>query len=412
MIKKGKQFLQTYAVEIGTAVYLLYLLLTTVSPHIYGYVTVWYALDYSYGFGSRLMIGSILHIFTGEYISVAQAYHFVVAALVILCLMLAVFAGMIYRKAPDGSVKNAVLFLIVCYLASPASPAYLWTDENMGRLDTYLFINTLILAFVYLRVKNISVKYLLFLAIGIFTISVHQVYFFLFFPSLLIMLIQDMWESGFRKRQLFYSLGTACILGIVFLYMQFGSGIYYDDLDKLCSALRSSTNLEIGRAPLEAEYFWTISDHFFKNQLPELRTRVRFGVITAAMLAPVWGIYLAVWIRAIRYNKAQKYKYILMLLTNTAYAPVFALMTDWGRWFAAFFIVQFLNLMVLCYVNDRGMQEGLTFLGNAVRKYPALYLLLLLYVNSFEKFEGINVLQQVQDFYYVVYSLKEMLLGH
>lgn len=412
MIKKLKLVFQTYAVEIGTSVYLLYLLFTTVAPYIYGYVAVWYALDYSYGFGSRLMIGSILHVFTGEFISVTQAYYFVVAALVLLCLLLAVFVGMIYRKASDGPVKNAVLFLIVCYLASPASPAYLWTDENMGRLDTYLFINTLVLAFVYFKVKNISAKYILFLVVGIFTISVHQVYFFLFFPSLLIMLIQDMWESGFQKRQLFYSLGTACVLGIVFLYMQFGSGIYYDDPGKLREALQSTTDLYIDNAPLEAEYFWTIRDHFYTNQLPELRTRVRFGIITVAMLTPIWAVYLAVWIHAIRNNKAQKYKYMLMLLTNVAYVPVFVLMTDWGRWFAAFFVVQFLNLMVLCYVNDRGIQEGMAFLGKTVRLYPALFLLIPLYVNSFEKFEGINVLQQVQDFYYAVFSLKEMLIGH
>lgn len=411
MLSKVKRFIQMHAIELGVSVYLLYLLLTTVAPHIYGYVTVWYALDYSYGFGSRLMIGSILHIFTGEYLQTEQAYHFIIGALIILCLLLAAFAGMVYRKAENGTVKNAVVFLTVLYLASPASPAYLWTDENMGRLDTYLVINTLILAIIYLKVKNVSVKYLLFLAVGIFTISVHQVYFLLFFPSLLVMMIQDMWKAEFKKRQILYSVGTAFALGIVFLYMQFASKIYYDDLEGLCEALRSSTNLYIGEAPLEAEYFWTLKDHFIKNQLPGLHERIRFGIITIVMLAPIWGIYLSVWIRAIKSNKAQKYKYFLMLLTNVAYVPVFALMTDWGRWFAAFFIVQFLNLMILCYADDPGIKEGLSALFKS-KTSLVWYLLLLVYVSGFEKFEGINMLQQVQDFYYAVYPLKSLLLGH
>ena len=411
MLSKVRHFIRNHAVELGVSVYLLYLLLTTVSPYIYSYVTVWYALDYSYGFGSRLMIGSILHTFTGGYLHTEQAYHFIIGALIVLCLLLAAFAGMVYRKTESGTVKNAVVFLTVLYLASPASPAYLWTDENMGRLDTYLVINTLILAIIYLKVKNVTVKYLLFLAIGIFTISVHQVYIILFFPSLLIMMIQDVWKAEFKKRQILYSVGTAFLLGIFFLYMQFASKIYYDDLEGLCEALRSSTNLPIGEAPLEAEYFWTLKDHFIKNQLPELHERIRFGIITVIMLAPIWGIYLSVWIRAIKSNKAQKYKYILMLLTNLAYVPIFALMTDWGRWFAAFFTVQFLNLMVLCYTDDPGIKEGLSALFKN-KTSLVWYLLLLVYVSGFKKFEGCRMLPQVQDFYYAIYPLKRMLFGH
>ena len=130
------------------------------------------------------------------------------------------------------------------------------------------------------------------------------------------------------------------------------------------------------------------------------------------MLSPMWGIHLIIWIRAIICNKRQKYKYILMLLTNVAYVPVFALMTDWGRWFAALFIVQFLNTMVLYHAGDRGIKEGISFMfGEKSRWCWAIYLLILIYLSGFEKFEGINVLQQVQDFFYGVYDLKVAVFG-
>ncbi|MBQ7944893.1 MAG: hypothetical protein IJ326_12640 [Lachnospiraceae bacterium] len=413
MIKKARALLERYAVEIATAVYLIYMLYINVADRIYSYVNVWYVLDYSYGFGSRLMLGSLLHMLTGDFIDEKFVYHFIIMMLAVLCILLAILVGMVYRKIEHTDKKAGVLFLIVFYLASPAAPGYLWTDENMGRLDTYLFICALALALIFCKVKRAWLRYVLFVLIGVFAISVHQVYFFLFFPSLLVMMIQDMWKAKFAKKQIILSVGSVVIIGIVFLFMQFGSGIYYDDLAVLISDMSKTTNIAVSEAPLEAEYWWTIKDHIVKNQLPELPERIRFGVLTVAMLVPVWGISLYIWIQAIKskQEKLQKCKYWLMLLSNIAYVPVFALMTDWGRWFAAFFVVTFLNLMVLIYDGDEGIGCGVEKLSTAVRRYPIVFIVLVLYVASFEKFEGINYLNQVQDFFYQTYDLKELLLG-
>lgn len=413
MFSRVKNLLEKYMVEMAAGVYLLYLLYINVADTIYGYVNVWYVLDYSYGFGSRLMLGTLLHLFTGDFLEEETAYRFVIAMLGILCILVCILVGMVYRKIKDENKKLAILFLIVFYLASPASPAYLWTRENMGRLDTYLFISSVILALVYMKVKNRYVKYVLFVAIGVFTISIHQVYIFLFFPSLLVMLIHDVWQNGFEKKQLLMSLSTTIILGCVFLYMQFCSGIYYDNLDELVTELSSHTSIGLSVPPLEAEYFWTIKDHFYKNQLPELRERIRFGIITIVMLTPIWGTYLWIWMQAMKSSKDKlsKSKYILMLLTNTAYVPVFALMNDWGRWFAAFFIVQFISMMVLAHQGDEGIGQGLEKLGMVIKRKPVIFLVFILYVSSFEKFQGLNYLEQVERFYYATYDLKEWILG-
>lgn len=407
MLEKLKKSTEKYMVELSVGIYLFYILYTTVAPNIYSYVSVWYVLDYTYGFGSRLMMGSLLHLFTGDFISVEQAYGFVVVMLAVLCALLALFSGMVYRRISEKQGKWAILFLIVLYLASPASPAYLWTAENMGRLDTYLFANAVILAIIACKIKNYKLKYILYLLIGVFTVSIHQVYFFLFFPSLLIILIQDIFAENIGKNQKFYAFGIAFVIGVTFLYMQFRSGIYYDNLEMLYEKLCRHTDIPLIPEPLEAEYFWTIKDHFTKNMLPELRERIRFGIITVVLLCPIWIIYLYLWIGAIKHSakKNEKGKYWLMLLTNTAYIPVFALMTDWGRWFAAFFIVQFINILVLAYQGDRGIRDALQKLGNRIDKNPVVFLMVVLYISGFEKFEGINVLQQVQDFYYTTYNV-------
>lgn len=415
-MKKIAWFLEEYAVELLVSLYLIYKMYITIAPDIYSYVSVWYALDYSYGFGSRLMIGSIMHLLFGDFIDKDLVYHFLVVMLLVLCLLVAVLSGMVYRKMTDKTLKAAILFIVAFYVASPASPEYLWTAENMGRLDTYLFINAIVLAIIYLKINNIYLKYTLFVVIGIFSLLIHQVYLMLFFPSLLVMLINDIFdpdEGRVKAKNLLCGGIAALILGLAFLYMQFRSGIYYDDLDILFAELSSHTNLGFGKEPLEAEYFWTLKDHFYKNQLPELRERVRFGTLTICMLIPVWGTYLYVWVKSIKSSsdKLSRLKYALMLLTNLIYLPLFALMTDWGRWFAAFFIVGFINILVLAYKKDEGICAGLLSLGKLIEKNGAIFLLFILYISSFEKFEGINMMKQVQDFFYATYDLKVFFFG-
>ena len=131
------------------------------------------------------------------------------------------------------------------------------------------------------------------------------------------------------------------------------------------------------------------------------------------LLSPVWVTYLWIWFHAIRHSekKNDKVKYILMLLTNLAYIPVFAMMNDWGRWFAALFIVGFLNIMILAWNQDEGILGALHVLGEKLCKNPMLFILLILYISTFEKFEGLNFPEQVTDFYYTTYNIKCWLLG-
>ncbi len=98
-------------------------------------------------------------------------------------------------------------------------------------------------------------------------------------------------------------------------------------------------------------------------------------------------------------------------MTNMAFVPVFALMNDWGRWFAALFIVGFLEILVLAWKQDEGIRSSLRILGGSIMKNPALYILLILYISTFEKFEGLNFPDQVTAFYHTTYDIKCWLLG-
>lgn len=400
-------------VEVIIIAYLLFKLLINRSLLINGYVSLWYAIDYSYGFGSRLLIGSILRKLSPDgFVEGDTAYAFVVIALIVLCVIVGLLLGKIYRKvrAYNSDASLAAAVLIILYLASPASPEYLWTDPNMGRLDTYLLINTLLLVFISFKVSNKYIRYALFVIIALVSILIHQVYFFLFFPSLLVIMICDLWKEGIGKKDKSYiviPIVSAFIVFGMFCYMQFNSGIYYDDLDKLYNDLSSSTTVYIDKAPLQAEYFWSIKDHFIINMLPDTKERLRFTPLTIIMLAPMWLIYTRIWNMVVKSceDKVLKWKYILIRLTNIAYIPVFILMNDYGRWFGALFTVMMLNMLVLLFNEDDKVVVAVTKCGAFFKRYPVLPLAIIMYVACLDKFQSLAWIQQVKDFFYSSYDL-------
>ena len=93
--------------------YLIYNLLINRAHSIYGYINGCYVIDYSYGFGSRLVIGSLMHLLFGDVVGASQAYAFVLVSLVVLSALLAMVAGTVYRKATDKNVRTAIVFLVV-----------------------------------------------------------------------------------------------------------------------------------------------------------------------------------------------------------------------------------------------------------------------------------------------------------
>ena len=148
-MKKLRGVLREYPIELMVSMYLLYSLYINRAGAIYGYVNAWYVINYSYGFGSRLLIGSLISLLTGGFVTKVFAYNFVLVSLCAGCILLALVIGKVYKKMPDTRSKTAVLFLTVFYLMSPASPEYLWTGENMGRLETYLLLLTLVTVIVF-----------------------------------------------------------------------------------------------------------------------------------------------------------------------------------------------------------------------------------------------------------------------
>jgi len=411
--KKKKNIFAKYSIELSVFIILIFQLMVTVSDEIYGFVTAWYVTDYSIGISSRLLIGSLVRALFGEMVSSSQVYTFLIITFVILLSLLSYVIGYTVRNAGDSIEKISLLVLAGVYLASPAAPGYLWINENMGRLDTYLYLFTLVILLVALFVKTKISRYITLGVIGVVCVLTHQVFVFLFLPLLLVILITDYFQSDFSTKILAGILAVAGIIGIVFLFFQFKSSVNYDTAEELTAVLQSRTNLPISNSTILYEYFWTIKDHFVNNMLPELRERIRFGIITVILLSPLFGIFFSIWKNAVRnaVTKKEKVEYCIILSTNLLYLPVFMLMTDWGRWFAAFITIQFLEVFYLYSKGNHSMKTSVAKFGENIRKFPGVFIMLIIYLSLFDKFEAINYLPQVETFYYTLYDLKTFVLS-
>ena len=170
---------KTY-IEIMTFAVLCFSLIITAPEQVYGFVTAWYVADYSIGISSRLLIGSILRLIFGDFISSTIVFRFIIGAYLVIFALLSYLIGQCIRRAQTDDSRVGIAVVALIYLASPASVGYLWVSENMGRLDTFIFLIALIIVIIAYKVKKVSLRYWLLGIMGVVAILTHQVFLFLF----------------------------------------------------------------------------------------------------------------------------------------------------------------------------------------------------------------------------------------
>ncbi len=366
--------------------------------------SAWYAMDYSLGFGSRLLIGSILKLFYTDYLNRWLAYCFVFVSIVIMLALIAFFIGFCIRNAPSDTAKQGITLLSILYLACPASPGYLWTMENMGRFDLYLLLLTMLTCFVFLKSSSFTLQCVCWGIIGILCIAIHQIYIFIFFPLTLVMITNKLFNSGWNSRHVAAASGTIAAVCGAFLFFQFFSHINIATVDELYLLLSNKTDLFIDQHALWLEYFADISDHFdlvyINLELPPIRTRLIWAAIALVLLSPVMAVYGYLWCKAYRLSP-QKYfksKYLWMLLAMLAYLPAFVITSDWGRWLAAFFTVQFLAVAVLLQKGDTYLTQATGYLVKYFEENKIFFVLSILYLAMLGKLTANNILPDTHAF--------------
>lgn len=379
-------------------------LLCTLPPSLHEWNSAWYAMDYSLGFDSRLFIGSLLRLFYPDFLPAQAAYSFVLFSLIFFLLILSFVLGYALRQTEKSAAQTGLLLLIVLYLLSPGSPAYLWTAENLGRFDLYFILVTLLAAIPCFRLTSAAARLLVLTVAGLIALSIHQAFMLVFFP-LLFVLFADAMFGRKNSRALFLSGSGCCLLlFVVFIYYQFFSRLPISGPAELIALLTERTSLPVNEVALRYEYFTATSESSGELVMNGLAERIRYGAVTLFLLAPLGGIYLYLWKCIIKAAAGSRSKYLLILLSNAAFIPAFVLTIDWGRWFGAFLTVQALQIVFLAAKKDAAVLAGLTKLAAAFCKHPFLFIITGLWLASLDKFQA-TLLPDAPVFFSSVYRL-------
>ena len=364
-----------------------------------------YVFSYTNGFASRFLIGSLLNLFT-PFISIEFIHRFIVVSTLFLCLLLALFidssvqsnlktinAGRkIFKKTKLKHISVAFIAIVSLYLASPASPAYLFSRANFGRLDVYLLIFTLISLFCARRGKLI----LLIPLIAIAALATHQVFLFTYFPVFLVILLYHTYEQKFSKKSLLFCASSLVIVCAVFIYFQFFSSLNVSSSDEFIKLLQLRTDALIEKPMIEFEYFLSIGEHSSFFITPE---KFILGLVTLGFMLPLHLILIGIYLQAKKYSRDKSLRLLFALIMGLPVflLPALVLTFDWGRWFAALYTVQVLVMLYLAKANCLPLIKAMEKFGQWVINNLFIIILLILFLSSLGKFSSGNILDLVAE---------------
>ena len=347
-----------------------------------------YILNFDQGFSTRLLVGSVVKFFFPDFVTGRQLFQFVFVALTLLNLLAAVLCGRVLRMYRNET--RGVIYVLMAYLASPAALTYLVTQENMGRLEIYLLILTLVQIVVLLRVKNVFVKYALVLLLSGACCMIHQIYIFMFFPLVFVCGVYNVFEAKNKKKELIVGGLVFVLIGAFFLYLQLFSSINLNSISAVKAYIETRTDYAYLDDNIYYEYFAQLKEHWTNFWIRDLTYNLRHTVVTLIFLLPLFGFIVSIWKKAYRCCKEKRIKWMftLMQLSNLAMLPVWLIMVDWERYIAVHIILEFGMILILLYKRNSYMITAVKQTAAGVEKHMFLYLLFLLFLFTLDKLDA------------------------
>lgn len=202
------------------------------------------------------MMGTFLNIITGGKVSTGIAYLFCEVTLVALIAGVAYLANAVIKRAGKQGENRSVIFLVLCFVGSPGSVAGMWTEGNMGRLETYTLLIALLSVVLFCMIKNVAGRYTAITILSVAAVAVYQGYIFLHFPIVFTVMLCDIFKEADNKRnKIIFGLCSCLCTAAAFLFFQFMSFVHFSSAGEMAEALRSRTDLNVSEAAVQYEFF-------------------------------------------------------------------------------------------------------------------------------------------------------------
>ncbi len=356
------------------------LFITYYGQEVRRYNTTILAFNYSYGFISRGLLGTLYlglnEILPFDILNYESVVNITLIATTVIMFVFFLLALCILIKSEEKYLTNIqyiILFFVMFFV-----PMF-YSFRNMGRPDVYMMFFTFI--GLILIVCN-KFEWLL-IPLAILSVMVHQGYVFMFYNIFMYLLFYKAFNYTEKKRKKYIAiLGISFLaVSVLFLYFNFFSHIngeeIYNEILELATKLGKEgevfdilINHEIlGIDPWEEEW----PQHIYNFiELP----------LYCLLMLPyiVLGVRLFKNIISAAETKAEKWKYAMIPIFSLTCVPCYILKIDYGRWVFAGIAYYALVLLALCALRDKLVTEKLHELMEDIKHRYAYASLLLLFV--------------------------------
>lgn len=337
----------------------------------------YYVVDFSLGFCSRFLIGSIVKLLT-DMVTETWLFAFVFTVLILTYLLTAVVLGRLLRKAPVN-YKLPLFVLILFFISFPLTiQVYVLFFALM---DMYWYVFALLAFIVF---KNSYLRWLVPL-FCFFGLASHYAFLFTFLPLILAVLFFEAMKPNATKSDivLFSSTTISSFIWTVYFYF-YANNTVKITYEQFYAYMQSRVDFLIGDMYFEFYIFGKsdLVDDFDKAiySISSLFSYVfdNFSIFDFTYILlpsiPLFIFFIAVWAKSIKLTGDFKSKlsYIVFLVLPLTAVPALFTSSDDDRWIANALIAQFALLFYMIYHKNKDTLIAFDLVVKKIRKNPLL----------------------------------------
>ncbi len=354
------------------------------------YNTTILALNYSYGFTSRGLIGTL---FSGiakllpiDIMNPMGAKLFILVWTLIFCIVLLIFVSYVIKKCRNND--SGALFIMMMYLIVALSSTYI-SGWNLGRVDIYMIMASLICVMLLIKEKA---EWLV-IPITAIAVMIHQGYVLMYLNIVIACLLYRIITDKSKRVKLIIILAitvVACFALLLYfeLFAHADNGMaVYETVAESAAGLNEEGNYHVNLLAHEI-LGADVSDMehaFHMKNLAEI-------IIFAILMLPYEIIFIRLMINIIRGAKktTDKFKYIIVYLGALSMLPDYLIKVDYGRWIVST-IFYYLVVFAYLYIKDDYIKEQIDEQVIRIKGYGYIYILLLMYPLLFVPYRDVNI---------------------
>lgn len=357
---------------------------------------LYYILPYKdFGFQSRLVVGSVVRLFT-DYMTEQSIFILMVVITLLFILAVSFIVGRIIKLAVRRDDIGAEM-LVVFFIACPVSVQYLFTSNNIGRLDLYLILITaLILYCVPHRKAKWAVPALCSVAM-----LVSFNFIFLYMPVIAVIMIREymvvrLSKSGF----ILFSVSCLVVVVLFFFFKIFPPAPAFASLAELKAYLAGITDVRGEEFIVYYDICRPLGDVYTKGTETTFswfwELLITYGLFSLVAAGPSVAFFVSFWLTALKNIKPKKNRlfFLLCFLAPVGSLPMF-LAIDWDRWIPTLFISQMMLVFYLVAVGDAGTNDTLRRFRDFFSRHSLFALLCVIYLSSSIFFDRYTIYKPV-----------------